>query len=242
MPAGGTICIQTRNRYLDTSIDRYERIPEGEYVLLRITDEGVGIPPEELHRIFEPFYSKKRMGRSGSGLGMTVVWNTIKDHAGFVDIQSREGDGTRFHVFLPATREEENGTQRRVVLQDYTGTERILVVDDIPEQLDIAVRMLSRLGYQVASASGGEKAMAHVKANPVDLLVLDMVMPPGIDGLETYRRILDIHPGQKAIIASGYAPSDRVKAMQDMGAGEYIRKPYTLEKIGLAVRRELDRK
>ena len=182
------------------------------------------------------------MGCSGSGLGMTVVWNTIKDHAGFVDIHSREGDGTRFNVYLPVTREEANGTQHRVVLQDYTGTERILVVDDIPEQLDIAVRMLSRLGYQVASASGGEEAVAHVKANAVDLLVLDMVMPPGIDGLETYRRILKVHPGQKAIIASGYAPSDRVTTMQDLGAGEYIRKPYTMEKIGLAVRRELDRK
>ncbi|MDX2454215.1 CHASE2 domain-containing protein [Desulfosarcina sp.] len=242
MPAGGTICLFTRNRYLDTAIDRYERIPEGEYVMLGVTDEGVGIPPEELHRIFEPFYSKKRMGRSGSGLGMTVVWNTIKDHAGFVDIHSREGDGTRFNVLLPATREEENGTKRRVVLQDYTGTERILVVDDIPEQLEIAVRMLSRLGYQIASASGGAEAVAHVQANPVDLLVLDMVMPPGIDGLETYRRILDVRPGQKAIIASGYAPSDRVKAMQEMGAGVHIRKPYTMEKIGLAVRRELDRK
>ena len=242
MPAGGTICLFTRNRYLDTEIDRYERIPEGEYVMLGVIDEGVGIPPEELQRIFEPFYSKKRMGRSGSGLGMTVVWNTIKDHAGFVDIHSREGDGTRFNVFLPATREEKNGTKRRIVLQDYTGTERILVVDDIPEQLEIAVRMLSRLGYQVASASGGAEAVAHVKANTVDLLVLDMVMPPGIDGLETYRRILEVHPGQKAIIASGYAPSDRVKAMQEMGAGEHIRKPYTMEKIGLAVRRELDRK
>jgi CheY-like chemotaxis protein len=210
--------------------------------MLRISDEGVGIPPEELQRIFEPFYSKKRMGRSGSGLGMTVVWNTVKDHAGFVDIQSQEGEGTRFDVFLPATREEDHRTDQRVVLQDYTGTERLLVVDDIQEQRDIAVRMLGKLGYQVASASGGEEAVAYMQAHAVDLLVLDMVMPPGIDGLETYRRILDVHPGQKAIIASGYAPSDRVKAMQDLGAGDYIRKPYTLEKIGLAVRRELDRR
>jgi len=116
------------------------------------------------------------------------------------------------------------------------------VVDDIQEQRDIAVRMLGKLGYQVAPAAGGEEAVAYLQAHTVDLVVLDMVMPPGFDGLETYRRILDFHPGQKAIIVSGYSPSERVKAMQHLGAGEYIRKPYTLEKIGLAVRRELDRK
>jgi two-component system, cell cycle sensor histidine kinase and response regulator CckA len=241
MPAGGVIRVMTRNRYLDTDIDRYERIPEGEYVILRVSDEGIGIPAGELHRIFEPFFSKKQMGRSGSGLGMTVIWNTIKDHAGYVDVRSREGDGTRFDIFLPATREENRKTKARFVLQDYLGTERILIVDDVPEQLDIAVKMLGKLGYRVASASGGEEAVTHLKTNHVDLVVLDMVMPPGIDGLETYERILEYRPAQKVIIASGYAASDRVKRMQDLGAGEYIRKPYTLEKIGLAVRRELDR-
>jgi two-component system cell cycle sensor histidine kinase/response regulator CckA len=241
MPAGGVIRVMTLNRYLDTDIDRYERIPEGEYVILRVSDEGIGIPAGELHRIFEPFFSKKRMGRSGSGLGMAVIWNTIKDHAGYLDVQSREGDGTRFDIYLPATREENRKAKARFVLQDYLGTERILIVDDVPEQLDIAVKMLGKLGYQVASASGGEEAVTHLQANHADLVVLDMVMPPGIDGLETYQRILEFRPAQKVIIASGYAASDRVKRMQDLGAGEYIRKPYTLEKIGLAVRRELDR-
>jgi DNA-binding NtrC family response regulator len=132
--------------------------------------------------------------------------------------------------------------EHRVVLKDYTGTERILIVDDIPEQLDIAVRMLGKLGYQVASASGGKEAVAYMQTHAVDLLVLGMVMPPGMDGLNTYQRILDLQPAQKAIIANGYAPFKRVTAMQKMGAGEYIRKPYTMQKIGLAVRRELDRK
>ncbi len=162
MPAGGTIRMRTFNRYLDTTINCYERIPEGEYVVLNIIDEGIGIPPEMLHRIFEPFYSKKRMGQSGSGLGMTVVWNTIKDHSGYVDLESREGDGTRFDVYLPATRQETNDSDCRVVLQDYTGRERVLVVEDIPEQLDIAVRMLGRLGYQVKSASGGSDAVGDI--------------------------------------------------------------------------------
>jgi PAS domain S-box-containing protein len=240
MPAGGTIRIMTANRYLDVDMDGYERIPEGEYVILSVTDEGIGIPAGELHRIFEPFFSKKQLGRSGSGLGMTVIWNTIKDHAGYIDVQTHEGDGTRFDIYLPSTREEKGKAKSRFVLEDYIGSERILIVDDIPEQVDIAVKMLGKLGYQVTSASGGEEAVEYLTAHTVDLVVLDMVMPPGIDGLETYRRILASRPHQKVIIASGYAASDRVKRMQELGAGEYIRKPYTLEKIGLAVRRELD--
>jgi len=115
------------------------------------------------------------------------------------------------------------------------------VVDDIPEQRDIAVKMLDKLGYVVTSVSSGEAAVAYMQSHTVDLLVLDMVMLPGIDGLETYKHIISLHPGQKAIIVSGFSESGRVKSLQELGAGAYIRKPYTLEKIGLAVRRELDR-
>ena len=242
MPAGGTIQIATSNRYLDMEIDRYERIGEGDYVILKVSDEGVGMSAGDLPRIFEPFYTKKQMGYSGSGLGMTVIWNTVKDHHGFIDIHTREGEGTQFEIYLPATREAAGSQTERVVLQDYTGSERILVVDDIAEQRDIAVRMLGKLGYQVQAVVSGEAAVAFLGDQAVDLVILDMVMPGGLDGLDTYRQILAIHPDQRAIVASGYASSDRVKAMQDLGAGEYIRKPYTMEKIGLAVRRELDRK
>jgi len=242
MPSGGRITFATRNTYLDTVYAAYERIPEGEYVRLRVVDEGVGISETDMQRVFEPFFTKKRMGQSGSGLGMTVVWTTVKDHGGHVDIQSREGEGTRFDIYFPATRELPQEKPHRAVLEDYIGSERILVVDDVPEQREIAVRMLSKLGYDVSSLPSGEKAVAYLKTNRADLLVLDMVMQPGIDGLETYQKICEINPHQKAIIASGFAESDRVKALQDLGAGAYIRKPYTLEKIGIAVRKELDRK
>jgi CheY-like chemotaxis protein len=241
MPAGGRITLKTRNRYLDTARNAYEVIPEGEYVLLSVIDEGVGIAQKDLAKIFEPFYTKKRLGQSGTGLGMTVIWSTVKDHAGFVDVQSHEGEGTRFDVYLPATREVLTEKEPRIVLQDYVGTERILVVDDIPEQRDIAVKMLGKLGYVVTSVSSGEAAVEYMQSRTVDLIVLDMVMLPGMDGLETYRRIITLHPGQKAIIASGFSESKRVKSLQKLGAGAYVRKPYTLEKIGLAVRRELDR-
>ena len=241
MPSGGRIRIATQNLYLDAVFDAYEQIPEGEYVRLRIDDEGVGIPNEDVCRVFEPFFTKKRMGQSGSGLGMTVVWTTVKDLGGFVDIHSQEGIGTRFDIYFPATRELPQTKPRHIALEDYLGNERILVVDDVLEQRQLAVQMLSKLGYAVTSLSSGEQAVAYLQTHAVDLLVIDMVMQPGIDGLETYQRICEIKPRQKAIIASGYSESDRVKALQALGAGAYIRKPYTLEKIGMAVRQELDR-
>jgi PAS domain S-box-containing protein len=241
MPAGGRIVLKTRNRYLDTPQNAYEVIPEGEYVVLSVIDEGVGIAQKDLSRIFEPFYTKKRMGQSGTGLGMTVIWSTVKDLAGFIDVESHEGEGTRFDIYLPATRETMTEREPRIVLQDYVGTEHILVVDDIPEQREIAVKMLGKLGYVVESVSSGEAAVEYVQSQKVDLIVLDMVMLPGMDGLETYQQIKSLHPDQKAIIASGFSESKRVKTLQKLGAGAYIRKPYTLEKIGLAVRSELNR-
>jgi CheY-like chemotaxis protein len=119
------------------------------------------------------------------------------------------------------------------------GGQRILVVDDVPEQRDIASAILRRLGYVVDTVPSGELAVDHIKAHPVDLIVLDMIMTPGIDGLETYRRVAAINPGQRAIVASGFSETERVKALYRMGVREYLKKPYTLEKIGLAVKRAL---
>jgi len=241
MPSGGSISISTYNTYLDTPLSVYEEIPEGEYVCCRIEDEGVGIGPDDIKKIFEPFYTNKSMKRSGSGLGMTIIWATIKDHAGFIDIQSREGEGTQFTMYLPATREIADNNGHKMVLEDYLGKEEILIVDDVPEQIEIATKMLSKLGYNVSSARSGEAAVDFMEKHGADLIVLDMIMPGGIDGLETYKRIVSIHPGQKAIIASGYSETERVKMLRELGVETYIQKPYTLEKIGIAVRMELDR-
>ena len=242
MPDGGRILISTENRYIDQPISGYDHVEEGDYVVLRVSDTGVGISSEDRERIFEPFYTKKAMGRSGTGLGMAVVWGTVKDHKGYIDIESTEGKGTTFTLYFPVTRKEVAKDKYLVSIEDYMGKgESILVVDDVEEQREIASRILKKLGYSVTSFSSGEEAVDYMKDNSANLLLLDMIMDPGIDGYETYKRILEFHPDQKAIIVSGFSETEHVKEAQRLGAGAYVKKPYLLEKIGLAVRGELDK-
>ena len=242
MPGGGILSICTESRYVDRPVGWYDTIKEGDYTVLTISDTGVGMASEEIERIFEPFYTKKVMGKSGTGLGMAVVWGTVKDHSGHIDISSSLGKGTKFAIYFPATREKIDAPEGKSTLrsEDYTGKgESILVVDDVMQQREIASEILSELGYSVKAASNGEEALEFLRDNSVDLVILDMIMDPGIDGLETYKRILKLHPGQRAIISSGFSETVRVKKTQEMGAGQYIRKPYTLTKIGMAVKRAL---
>jgi CheY-like chemotaxis protein len=241
MPAGGKISIATRDCYLDRSYTGYEVIPQGEYVILEVSDTGIGMLHSDLEKIFEPFYTKKVLGHSGTGLGMSVVWGTVKDHDGYIDIATEEGTGTTFTLYFPASRSELPAAPP-IRIDDYLGKgESILIVDDSPEQRDLIGRMMQRLGYAADTAASGEIAVAMVSDKNYDLLILDMIMPDGIDGLETYRQILEKVPHQKAIIASGYSKSDRVEAALRLGVGSYIKKPFILEKIGMAVRNELDR-
>jgi PAS domain S-box-containing protein len=240
MPDGGTIVLSTCNIYLDTLIRGYEHIEEGDYVKFSIADTGTGIGKEDREKIFEPFYTKKKMGRSGSGLGMSVVWGTVKDHSGYIDVQSSEGKGTTFTIYLPVTREQLKEDEAGVSIEEYKGHgEHVLVIDDVREQREIATAILKKLGYHVSSVSCGEKAVEYIEHHSTDLLVLDMIMDPGIDGLDTYKKIVEFHPAQKAIIASGFSKTKRVNELQRLGAGQYIKKPYTLAKLGLAVKEEL---
>jgi two-component system cell cycle sensor histidine kinase/response regulator CckA len=237
----GTIAISTTNRYLDEPLKGYEDLRTGEYAVLAVSDDGSGISSQDLERIFEPFYTKKVMGRTGTGLGLAVVWNTMQDHAGYINVTSSE-KGTLFELYFPVTREEVADVDEEVPLQDYLGHgEKILVVDDEERQREIATKMLTKLGYNAESVSSGEEAIEYIKGQTVDLIVLDMVMPKGINGRETYEEIIKNRPGQKAIIASGYAKTKEVDIAQKLGAGKYIKKPYVFEKIGLAVKKELEK-
>jgi PAS domain S-box-containing protein len=236
----GTISISSSNKYIDKPFNSYENVLEGEYVVLTVSDTGIGIEPEEIEKIFEPFYTKKVMGRSGTGLGMAVVWGTVKDHEGIIDVNSTPGEGTTITIYFPASRMKVIEEKELLSMQEYMGRgERILVVDDVKDQREIASSMLNALGYVVETVPSGEEAVDYIKGAQVDLLLLDMIMDPGIDGLDTYKKCLKFNPKQKAIITSGFSETVRVKEAQKLGAGPYVKKPYTLETIGVAVKNEL---
>ena len=182
------------------------------------------------------------MGRSGTGLGLAVVWGTVKDHNGYINVESVEGKGSIFTLYFPVTREDISAEAVAISISEYMGSgESILVVDDVNGQRDLAASMLGKLNYSVASVSSGEEAVAYLKEHQADLILLDMIMDPGMDGLDTYKKVLELHPQQKAIIVSGFSESDRVITAQALGAGAYVRKPYVIEKLGLAVKNELNK-
>lgn len=238
MPGGGELFVSTVNRYADDDEIVFARIPRGEYVMISIRDTGVGIPTDIVNRVFDPFFTTKSMDdRRGSGLGLSVVDGVVKDHDGFIDLESRPGTGTTFHVYLPITRES-------VLTSDHaeiTGKgETVLIVDDDGTQRRVTELLLTNLGYRVETAASGEEAVACIRDRDFDLVLLDMVMPGGMDGARTYERILEIRSDQPAIIMSGFSETDRVQAAKDLGAGAFLRKPVTVETLGLAVRSELD--
>jgi two-component system cell cycle sensor histidine kinase/response regulator CckA len=242
MPEGGRLTVTTENKHLDRPVHGYDKVEEGDYVLMSVSDTGEGISDLDINHIFEPFYTKKIMGRSGTGLGLAVVWGTVKDHKGYIDVRSKQGQGTTLTLYFPVTREDFTPSPSAISLSEYTGNdESILVVDDITEQRELAAMILGRLNYKVSTVASGEEAVEYLKSHRVDLIILDMIMDPGMDGLDTYKRILDIRPDQKAIIVSGYSSTERVREAQSLGAGAYVKKPYVSEKLGLAVRKELDK-
>ncbi|MCX5807011.1 MAG: response regulator [Proteobacteria bacterium] len=245
MPDGGKIIVSTENRYVDKGIRvscGNKEIEEGDYVILTVSDTGVGISAEDIDKIFDPFYTNKIMGRSGTGLGMTVVWGTMEDHKGYINVASSSGKGTTFSLYFPATRQELTKKSSRIPIGEYKGKgESILVVDDVEKQRQMVSMILTMLGYSVSTTSCGEEAVEYIRKNQADLIILDMVMAPGIDGLETFKRIHEFHPDQKAIIASGYSEGELISKCLELGVGQYIKKPYTIENIGIAVRQELDK-
>ena len=238
----GEVFLTTKNKKIETAMKNGAMsLDPGSYVLFSIADNGSGITPEDLEHIFEPFYTKKKFGRSGTGLGLAVVWNTVLEHHGFIDVK-QPGQGSVFELYFPATAQQVVAEDNSIEPLDLDGHgEHILVVDDEEPIRILAEKMLTALGYRVSLVSSGEEAVHFLKTNRVDLLLLDMLMEPGMNGYQTYRKIKEFLPEQKALIASGFSESTEVKKAQDLGAGAYIKKPYTLQELGIAIKKELTR-
>jgi PAS domain S-box-containing protein len=238
----GEVILTTENRINYSPKDK-TRSTTDNYVALKIADTGPGISREEQQHIFEPFYSKKIMGRSGTGLGLTVAKNCALEHGGTIELQS-DNTGTIFTVLFPATDEKFTGLEKTGLheqpLQQGQGS-LILVVDDEALQRDVVSKMLTLLGYQVHTASSGEEAITYLHSHDVELVILDMRMDPGMNGLQTYQKIISFKPDQRTIIASGFSEDKAVKKALRMGLVGLLKKPYSMKKLGKIVANALEK-
>ena len=234
MTHGGNLTLRTFSESLESRTILFGELPKGDYTIIEVQDTGYGIAEEELTHIFEPFYTRKEMGRSGSGLGLSVVFGVIQDHNGYLNVSTEMGVGTTFSFYIPFIENIEPSINKKE--KNLTGSESILIVDDMEEQRNLAARLLSSLGYKTDTAENGSEALKILKNKRYDLIVLDMIMEDNFDGLDTFKEIIKIRPDQKAIIVSGFAETDRVKEARNLGVNKYIRKPYSIKKIGTAIR------
>lgn len=175
------------------------------------------------------------MGRSGTGLGLAVVWERIQDHLGCIEVSSSEL-GTVFTLYFPATEQEAFAMEDVLDNEILRGNgETVLVVDDEPLQREIATQILETIGYHSLALASGEEAVDYLQDHDVDLVLLDMIMGTGINGRETYARIIRRHPGQKALIVSGFSENEEVRTALQMGVFAYLQKPYAISSLSRAV-------
>jgi CheY-like chemotaxis protein len=241
--SAGAIEVRAFEQTLEADHDGMERVEAGRYAVIEIEDTGSGIPSEHLPRILEPFFTTKRSGdRAGTGLGLAIVQRIVKDAGGFIDVRSDVARGTTFTLFFPLEAENVVPVSSPQPLP-VGGSERIRIVDAEAVQLRTAQRILSHLGYSVDTARSGESAIELCAAagedNAFDLLIVDMVMPGGLDGLATIAQIRARRPSQKVLIASGYAPEHLNEAARQRGL-PWLAKPYTPASLAAAVRGTLN--
>lgn len=236
--SGGTVTIRTTRRQLTEPLQAYEVVEPGDYGVVSVSDEGTGIAEERLPRIFEPFFSTKKLGeRSGSGLGLAIVHGVTKEHGGFVDVTSTEGSGTTFTLYFPLV--APLAKSDRPPKASQRGNARVLVLDDDPIQRRLAQRILEHMGYGVDVVGTGAEAVELCVQNrsagaPYDLLMLDVVLNEVTDGVEWFERIRERIPEQRALLVSGHMPTSRVERAIENGLG-WLAKPYTADALAGAV-------
>jgi PAS domain S-box-containing protein len=230
MPDGGRIVISTRN----VTLGQHEAgsLPAGDYVRIAVSDTGTGMPPEVVSRAFEPFFTTKEVGK-GTGLGLSQVYGFIKQSDGDVVIESKAGEGTTIAIYLPAVRSEAQEDHRAHV-------ERVLIVEDEPDLMDVAAALFTSMGYDVVTASSGREAIDLLEQREVDILFTDIVMPNGMDGLELASYTRAHYPDTKIMLASGYPlPALKQRHGGELNEFAFVNKPYRLADLARTLRSTL---
>jgi PAS domain S-box-containing protein len=244
MPNGGTVAIQAENAVESESRSEHAlRVEPGRYVRVSITDTGIGIPPQNLSRIFDPYFSTKHRG---SGLGLATTYSIVKNHGGFVAVESQPGRGTTMRINMPATVVEHAVVEPVLTPAATRRRRRILVMDDEASVRTLAVNMLNFLGFQAEVVESGRVAIERFeralrKGRPFDAVMLDLVVPGGMGGKETMDQISRLAPEVKAVLVSGYAQETVVEEYREHGFGAVITKPFTLEELNTTLRSILAR-
>jgi PAS domain S-box-containing protein len=227
MPDGGQLRIATANVTLDAG--RPGTLAPGDYVRVTVSDSGTGMPPDVVARAFEPFFTTKEVGK-GTGLGLSQVYGFIKQSGGEVVIESRPGEGTSIRIYLPAVSDSAQDTER-------AGSERVLVVEDEPDLMDMAAALFTSMGYEVVTAAGGREAIALLEQGGIDILFSDVMMPNGMNGIELASYTREHYPDVKIMLASGYPlPALRQQHGGDLSAFAFVHKPYRLADLARTLR------
>ncbi len=243
MPGGGAISIRTRNvAQAEAESLAYTGMPGADYVLIEVEDNGTGMPPEILEKIFEPFFSTKELGK-GTGLGLSTVYGIIKQTGGFIYPDSIVGKGTTFRIFLPRHVAVEGETIAKAVaapVRDLTGHERILIVEDEDTVRAFSARALRTTGYEVFEADSGEQALEVLDEidHRIDLMISDVVMPE-MDGPALLHKVRERLPDLRVIFVSGYAEESVRQDIADDQTVEFLPKPYSLDQINAKVKEVL---
>jgi CheY-like chemotaxis protein len=239
MPGGGNLSIKTVNvTHTEMQGKAYDPKP-GDYVMLKVTDNGTGMDKATMKCIFDPFFTTKEMGR-GTGLGLASVYGIVKAHGGYIDVESKEGYGTSFIIYLPASEgsiHEIPEVSERI--EEGTGT--ILLVDDEEMVLEVGVQMLKKIGYTVLQAKTGTEAVTIYEElkGEIDLVILDMIMP-GLGGGETYDKMKEIDPNLKALLSSGYSIDGKATEILDRGCDGFIQKPFDMKDLSKKIKEILN--
>jgi two-component system, cell cycle sensor histidine kinase and response regulator CckA len=240
MPEGGVLTINTTNITLDEQFTyKHPGSKVGRYVLLRVSDTGMGMTEETKQRIFEPFFTTKR-DKKGTGLGLAMVYGIIKNHNGYIDVESETGLGTTFSIYLPLSTKE-LAEIKNTDEYNKEGLETILVAEDEDIMRDLLVEMLDSGGYQVITAENGREALDiyQDRAREIDLVILDMMMPE-LDGPTAFRQLKKINPEVKVLLSSGYNEDEQSQDILNEGVLGFLQKPYGISDLLDKVRTVMD--